>query len=117
MVAATLANVPVKLYTLHGSMVEIGKGSTRTLLKLLERTACALADRVLAVSHSVVDGVVSQDLCPERKVKVLAHGSCNESTRSADLIRPISIRIESRFFDHGFAWMKKTSSSGLWVAW
>lgn len=77
MAAATLANVPVKFYTLHGIMAQIRKGPARTLLKLLERIACALADQVLAVSRSVADGVVSQGLCPERKVKVLAHGSCN----------------------------------------
>jgi glycosyltransferase involved in cell wall biosynthesis len=77
MVAATLANVPIKFYTLHGIMVEIRGGLAGSLLKLMEWTACALADQVLAVSSSVVDGVVSQGLCPQRKVKVLASGSCN----------------------------------------
>jgi glycosyltransferase involved in cell wall biosynthesis len=77
MVAATLANVPIKFYTLHGIMAEIRRGPARTLLKLLERTSCALADRVLAVSPSVVDGVVSQGLCSRSKIRVLAHGSCN----------------------------------------
>ena len=77
MVAATFARVPVKFYTLHGIMVEIRGGFARSILKLMERTACALADRVLAVSHSVMDGVVFQHLCSEQKIKVLEHGSCN----------------------------------------
>jgi glycosyltransferase involved in cell wall biosynthesis len=77
MVAATLANVPIKFYTLHGIMADIRRGPARTLLKLLERSACSLADRVLAVSPSVVDGVVSQGMCPRGKIRVLAYGSCN----------------------------------------
>jgi glycosyltransferase involved in cell wall biosynthesis len=77
MVAATFAKVPVKFYTLHGIMAEIRKGFARSLLKLMEWTACALADRVLAVSHSVLDGVVFQRLCSQQKIKVLEHGSCN----------------------------------------
>ena len=77
MVAATFAKVPVKFYTLHGVMAEIRKGSARSLLKLLEWTACALSDRVLAVSRSVMDGVVLQRLCSDRKIKVLEGGSCN----------------------------------------
>ena len=44
-------------------------GNTRrirgSLLKLMEWTACALADRVLAVSRSVMDGVVFQRLCSD----------------------------------------------------
>ena len=77
MVAATFAKVPVKFYTLHGIMAEIRRGFARSLLKLMEWTACALADRVLAVSRSVMDGVVFQRLCSEQKIKVLERGSCN----------------------------------------
>ncbi len=77
MVAAGFAWVPVKFYTLHGIMTEIRSGPTRIILKILEWIACALADQVLAVSRSVMDGVVSQRLCPQRKIKVIEYGSCN----------------------------------------
>jgi len=49
----------------------------RSVLKLMEWLACALADQVFAVSCSVLDIVVSQRLCPQGKIKVLEHGSCN----------------------------------------
>lgn len=77
MIAATFAKVPIKFYTLHGIMAEIRSGFAGSLLKLMERTACGLADRVLAVSRSVMEGVVLQHLCSEHKVEVLEHGSCN----------------------------------------
>jgi glycosyltransferase involved in cell wall biosynthesis len=77
MLAATLARVPVKIYTLHGVMTEIRRGPARSLLKLMEWIACALADQVFAVSRSVMGIVVSQRLCPQGKIKVLEHGSCN----------------------------------------
>jgi len=77
MLAATFARVPVRFYTLHGVMSEIRRGPARSLLKLMEWTACVLADQALAVSRSVMDGVVLQHLCSERKIKVLECGSCN----------------------------------------
>jgi glycosyltransferase involved in cell wall biosynthesis len=77
MLAATFARVPVKVYTLHGVMTEIRRGPVRSVLKLMEWIACALADQVFAVSRSVMDIVVSQRLCPQGKIKVLEHGSCN----------------------------------------
>ena len=77
MLAATLAGVPVRFYTLHGVMMEMRKGPAWALLQMLEWITCALADQILAVSRSVVDIVVSQRLCPEHKIKVLELGSCN----------------------------------------
>ncbi|MGB6064076.1 MAG: glycosyltransferase family 4 protein [Desulfomonilaceae bacterium] len=77
MVAASFARVPVRFYTLHGIMTEIRSGPTKILLKILEWIACTLADQVLAVSRSVMDGVIGQSLCSGGKIKVLAHGSCN----------------------------------------
>jgi glycosyltransferase involved in cell wall biosynthesis len=77
MLAATFARVPVKVYTLHGVMTEIRGGPIRSLLKLMEWIACALADQVFAVSCSVMDIVVSQRMCPQGKIKVLEQGSCN----------------------------------------
>jgi glycosyltransferase involved in cell wall biosynthesis len=75
--AATLARVPVKVYTLRGVMMDRGSGVTRDLFKLMERMTCHFADRVLAVSNSVADLMVREKICPPEKIRVLAHGSSN----------------------------------------
>ncbi|MGO9571511.1 MAG: glycosyltransferase family 4 protein [Desulfomonilaceae bacterium] len=77
MVAATLAGVPIRVYTLHGLMIEIREGVARKLLKGMEWIACHCAGQVLAVSRSVADTVVSEGLCPSHKIKILANGSAN----------------------------------------
>jgi glycosyltransferase involved in cell wall biosynthesis len=105
MMAATLAKVPVKFYTLRGAMTEMRRGLAGGLLKMMEWTACALADRVLAVSRSVMDGVVFQRLCSEQKIKVLEHGSSN-GVDAVNRFNPANIdqvkrgRLRSQFCGH-----------------
>jgi len=77
MIAATLARVPVRIYTLRGVMMEIRTGPAQKLLKGMEWIACGLADRVLAVSKSVADAVVEEGLCSPTKIRVLVNGSSN----------------------------------------
>jgi glycosyltransferase involved in cell wall biosynthesis len=77
MIAAALLRVPVRVYTLHGLMIETREGWARSVLRIVERVVCRLAHRVLAVSASVKSAVVNQGLCPVHKVRVLVHGSCN----------------------------------------
>ena len=45
MMAATIARVPVRVYTLHGLMIEMPSGLTRWLFRYLEWITCHLADR------------------------------------------------------------------------
>jgi glycosyltransferase involved in cell wall biosynthesis len=47
------------------------------LLQTTEWISCALAHRVLAVSHSMRHIAIEERLCPSGKVKVLLHGSGN----------------------------------------
>jgi glycosyltransferase involved in cell wall biosynthesis len=77
MAAAALAGVPVKVYCLRGIMVDRGKGPVRHVLKMVERTSCGLADRVLAVSESVRRFVVEEGLCDPSKIVVPSKGSSN----------------------------------------
>ena len=77
MLAAFLARVPVRFYTLRGAMIDLRQGWARTILKIMEWIGCHCAHQVLAVSRSVADLVVREGLCPPGKVRVLAKGSSN----------------------------------------
>ena len=58
MMAAKLAGVPVRLYTVHGLPLLTRTGPLRRVLELTERSSAALATRVYCVSHSVRELVV-----------------------------------------------------------
>jgi glycosyltransferase involved in cell wall biosynthesis len=77
MIAATLAGVPVRIYHMRGLPFVTAVGAPRALLKLTERTSCALAMQVIAVSPSLRDVAVAERLCARRKIRVLAGGSGN----------------------------------------
>ena len=77
MVAATLAHVPVRLYTVRGLMTETRSGASRYLLKAVERLTCVLAHRVFPVSRSVEKALVEQGLCSPRKMHLVGQGSSN----------------------------------------
>jgi glycosyltransferase involved in cell wall biosynthesis len=77
MLAATLAGVPVRVYTIHGLPLMTARGPKRWILRWAERLTCRLADQVLCVSRSIREIAVAQRLCPAGKVKVLHNGSCN----------------------------------------
>ncbi|MBK9168941.1 MAG: sugar transferase [Bryobacterales bacterium] len=53
MLAAWLAGVPFRVYTVHGLPLETHRGWIRWLLVTAERLSCALAHEVVAVSPSV----------------------------------------------------------------
>lgn len=77
MIAAWLCRVPVRVYHVRGLPFVTERGLRRALLRFTERVSCALAHRVLAVSHSMRDLLLEEGLCPAGKVKVLAGGSGN----------------------------------------
>ncbi len=76
-IAGWLANVPVRIYHIHGLPCLTATGLRRALLRWSERTACALATRVLCVSASVREIAVAERLCRSRKITVLLDGSAN----------------------------------------
>lgn len=77
MLAACLTRVPIRIYTLRGVMTDRRTGPMKTVLKVLEWLACRCAHRVISVSPSVSEVVVSAGFCPTDKIKVLGHGSSN----------------------------------------
>jgi glycosyltransferase involved in cell wall biosynthesis len=77
MLAARLARVPCRVYTLRGLRVETSRGLTRMILFASERIACACAHRVICVSPSLRDRAVDLRLVNPRKTVVLGAGSSN----------------------------------------
>jgi lipopolysaccharide/colanic/teichoic acid biosynthesis glycosyltransferase/glycosyltransferase involved in cell wall biosynthesis len=77
MIAAWLAGIPVRIYTLHGLPLETAKGLKRTLLRWTERVSCGLARRVYAVSESLRRRAESYGFSRAGKVSVLGAGTVN----------------------------------------
>jgi glycosyltransferase involved in cell wall biosynthesis len=75
MIAAWLARVPVRVYDLWGLPFMTAAGSRRLMLLWTERVSCALAHRVLSVSHSLREVALSTNLCSADKITVLLAGS------------------------------------------
>jgi glycosyltransferase involved in cell wall biosynthesis len=77
MVAARLAGVPVRIYTLRGLRLETVRGLKRLLLAVAERLAAACANRIICVSHSLREVYLQQGFISADKAIVLADGSSN----------------------------------------
>lgn len=75
--AARLAGVPLRVYTLHGLRLETAKGWKRRLLILMERLACGNAQYVRCVSQSVRDRAIQLKLVQDKKTYVVGRGSSN----------------------------------------
>lgn len=77
MLAATWAQVPVRIYTLRGLRMETATGIKRLLLTSTERVAAACAHKVICVSPSLRDAFVKYRLGAGNKAIVLGGGSSN----------------------------------------
>lgn len=77
MVAAALARVPIRVYTLRGLRLETARGPRRLLLTLAERLAMGLAHRVVCVSESLRTEALELRLTRPDKTCVLGGGSSN----------------------------------------
>jgi len=76
MTAATIARVPVRLYTVHGLPLLTRGGLWRRVLEAAERTSAALSTRTYCISRSLRREVIALNLCPAHKVFTLGTGSC-----------------------------------------
>ena len=74
-IAAWLAGVPVRVYTIRGLPILTQRWPKTFILSITERIACTLATRVFCVSHSLMQVVLNKRLCPNRKIEVLLKGS------------------------------------------
>ncbi len=77
MLAAKMARVPVRVYTLRGLRLETLTGPKRLITGVTERLASACAGRVVSVSVSLQRAYVGRGLAPASKVVVLGEGSGN----------------------------------------
>jgi len=75
--AALLAGVPCRVYTLHGLRLETEEGPKRRILTWAERLACFCAQRVICVSESVREKAMALGIGEPAKLRVLGSGSCN----------------------------------------
>jgi glycosyltransferase involved in cell wall biosynthesis len=77
MIAALSARVPVRIYHMRGLPYTGATGFRRLILRMTERVSCALAHRVLCVSHALRAQAVGEGLCEAEKILVIAGGSGN----------------------------------------
>jgi glycosyltransferase involved in cell wall biosynthesis len=77
MIASWLSRVPVRIYHVHGLRFTTVTGLERLLIRSAEKLTFSLAHLALCVSGSVRAMAISERLCPDGKIKVLAAGSAN----------------------------------------
>lgn len=77
MLAAFIARVPSRIYTLRGLRLETTRGLKAFILSMAERVAAACAQRVVCVSHSLRAAYLQRRLARASKCMVLGSGSSN----------------------------------------
>ena len=70
-IAAWLAGVPHRIYTLRGLRYETTRSWKRVLLIACEKIACLTAHHVICISRSVRDAVMRSGIADERKLVLL----------------------------------------------
>lgn len=75
LLAGIMARVPQRIYFVHGIRSDGSQGLKGEFLRILERTTCLLAKRIVAVGPSVRSLLISQKLAPARKIDLIGHGS------------------------------------------
>jgi glycosyltransferase involved in cell wall biosynthesis len=75
--AAFLAAIPCRFYTLRGLRLETAAGIQRLPLLFAERVACSCAHQVICVSESLRTKAVSLGLVSPQRILVLGSGSSN----------------------------------------
>jgi len=75
MIAAWIAAIPVKVFTIHGFRWVTKEGLGRWLIKVSNKVTCSLADRVFCVSKSNLGLGIGNNICSIDKTKVVCEGS------------------------------------------
>jgi len=77
MLAAKLANVPIRMHTVAGLPLMEAKGSKRILLNFVEKVTYACATNVFPNSKGLFQFIVNEELVSSKKLKLIANGSSN----------------------------------------
>jgi glycosyltransferase involved in cell wall biosynthesis len=75
--AAFLAGVPIRIFTLRGLRSTTLTGLPRLAVGWCEWLTCRLATDVVCISEGIRDAAVARGIVPPAKARVLAHGSSN----------------------------------------
>ncbi len=75
--AARLAGVPVRIYQMRGLRYVTSQGIKRRVMMRMEALAFAVANSVICNSHSVMQQVAADKLCPPHKLSLILNGSGN----------------------------------------
>jgi glycosyltransferase involved in cell wall biosynthesis len=70
-IAAWMARVPHRIYTLRGLRYETTRAGKRCLLMACERLACSSAHRIICISRSVKHTIERDRIAPSRKTMLL----------------------------------------------
>jgi len=74
MIAATLARVPIRIYTVNGLPLFTQKGLSRILVAATDWMACALATEVICPSRCLRRFIVKNGFCRREKARTLGDG-------------------------------------------
>ena len=77
MMAAKIANVPIRLHTVAGLPLMEAKGIKRKLLNFVEKVTYACATKVYPNSKGLYDFIVEEELISSIKMKIIANCSSN----------------------------------------
>ncbi len=77
MLAAKLANVPIRLHTVAGLPLMEATGMKRKVLNFVEKVTYACATNVYPNSKGLYQFIVNEKLVSSKKIKVIADGSSN----------------------------------------
>ena len=77
MMAAKIADVPIRLHTVAGLPLMEAKGIKRKLLNFVEKVTYACATKVYPNSKGLYDFIVEEELISSKKMKIIANGSSN----------------------------------------
>lgn len=86
-IAGVVTGRRVRLYTVRGAPHLTAGVVMRKVLLASEKVACACAGKVIAVSHSLRDEMISQGVCSPEKIVVLAQGS-GQGVDASNRFRP-----------------------------
>jgi len=77
MLAAKIANVPIRLHTVAGLPLMEATGIKRKVLNIVEKITYACATKIYPNSKGLYDFIVEEKLASSRKLKIIANGSSN----------------------------------------
>lgn len=75
MVAAWLTRRPVRIYMCHGLRYQTTTCVIRRILVAIEKLTCFCATNVICVSKGVMEQLVADKICKQKKAKVVGYGT------------------------------------------